>query len=140
MKIQQLDINASFEVNGVRFHGLKDLLARVEATYNVGSKQMTKRSGLHFAVWPFWKSGNKIHIGLIEERYPCFDSEDFLNETRYYRNFIFRNHKLTENDFTETLSLCPMQTNCCLVTKQLPENLTPMLYYEGEGELMYIAL
>lgn len=139
MKIRQLNINATISVDGVTFNGLNDLLANVEATYNVSSEQMTTQHVRNYAMRYLRHVGTNIHVGLIEERYPCFDSEDSLNETRYYKNFIFRNHKITENDFTETLSLCPMGMNCCLVTKRMPESMAPLLYYEGEGKLMLFA-
>ncbi|MBR3871740.1 MAG: hypothetical protein IKJ22_03260 [Paludibacteraceae bacterium] len=79
-----------------------------------------------------------IHIGQLWERYPCFDSYDYATEKRTYQNYIFKKTPITKEDIVELHKL-PRETNCCIVTDKIPEELLPVLYYVGAGDTMLLA-
>lgn len=79
-----------------------------------------------------------IHIGQLWKRYPCFDSYDYANEKRTYQNYIFKKSPITKEDIVSLHNL-PSETNFCKVTDKIPEDLLPILYYEGEGDTMLLA-
>lgn len=40
-----------------------------------------------------WKPKGKVYAGEDLQRHPCFDSEDYMYENRYYHNFVFTKSK-----------------------------------------------
>ena len=96
------------------------------------------RSGDIYPLQPHTLSPASVHVGEASIAYPCFDSSDFMYEDRSYQNYILRNHPITRTDMRE-LAESIVSQRTCMVSEDTPENLLPMVYYRGEGELMLVA-
>jgi hypothetical protein len=79
-----------------------------------------------------------MEILEIYEKYPCFDIYDSINENRFYQNFFFSKKAFTAETVLK-ISKLPTYSNCCLCTEHIPEELLPMIYYCGEGEVLIMA-
>ena len=71
--------------------------------------------------------------------YPCFDWEDSLNENRTYQNYILRNRPITQEDM-QRLSELKSHANEQRLWNDVPEDMLPMIYYEGDGKEMIVAV
>ena len=110
MKIKKIRNNQTVIVYGVEFHG---------------SEELKKRA---FSNDP--KEG--IYVGCDCERYPCFDSEDYATENRFYWNFVFARDKLELDQKIKLLETCRCGCNYCKLTEATPEELYPMIYFQGD--------
>lgn len=132
-KIYEMNIHIPFIVNGVIIWGLKDLKRRVEIRGSKFGRELRTQ-----AKEDVRNSNARLHIGVLYEDYPCFDSEDSLNEDREYQNYILRGNPITEKDMENVLENCKPEMDFCYVNANTPENLAPMIYYKGEGTKMYL--
>lgn len=135
--IKILSTREPVTILGHRFRSLYDIQTHCELEdndYNFGdgSGCYVPKSFRETSPYP------DIHIGQLWERYPCFDSYDYATEKRTYQNYIFKKTPITKEDIVELQKL-PRETNCCIVTDKIPEELLPVLYYVGEGETMLLA-
>lgn len=78
------------------------------------------------------------HVGEISQPYPCFDSEDWANEDRYYQNFIIRQKPITEEEMKSFYELA-MRGNYSRLHENTPEDMLPILYYKGDGDFMLVG-
>lgn len=70
------------------------------------------------------------------KRFPCFDSWDYANESRYYRNYWFCKEDSPKWEVIKTL---PVGCNECYLSEQLPEEALPMVYYIDDERTMLFA-
>ena len=114
------------------FHGLEDIQNHVEMSLYKGW-----RHGKASERQP--KVSCEIHVGEMWMPYPCFDWEDSLNENRTYQNYILRNRPITQEDM-QRLSELKSHANEQRLWNDVPEDMLPMLYYEGDGKEMIVAV
>ena len=103
----------SFYVLGVNFENIQEAIF-----YAI--KEMTK---------------NGIYVGKDAKRYPCFDSEDYVSEDRFFWNIVFaRSKEEFDRKLVELKSVSP-QTNY----NKFSEALAPMIYWGGDNVYDVIA-
>ena len=73
------------------------------------------------------------------QRFPCFDSEDYANEYRFYRNFLICHDKQEADDKLKRMKQLPHSFNFCLVSDELPDDMRPMVYYADESMTLMLA-
>jgi hypothetical protein len=113
------------------FHGLKDIKKHVEMSlYRDYSRGEARPKEPELSC--------SVHVGEQWTPYPCFDFEDFVNENRTYQNYIFRLRPITQEDMKK-LSDLPGRSNVCKVTEDVPTDMLPMVYYDGDGGSMLVA-
>lgn len=119
------------EILGHVFHGLQDIMEHVEISMAEGSC-----IGAHECKPA--KRG-EVHVGELWQRYPCFDSSDYLYEERSYRNYIFRRKSIEESDLKK-LERLPWKGNNKRISPSVPKEMLPIVYYVGEGNTMIVEL
>lgn len=133
IRFKEIWIDKPFEVMGHVFKNLDDVRDNVDICYN------TRR----WVDYPHRIELNNplkdIHILELYEMYPCFDSYDYANEDRFYRNFFFSREPFTDED-VEELSRISQKPGVCLVSEETPQWALPALYYKGEGSRMLLAV
>ena len=70
-----------------------------------------------------------VYVGVISERYPCFDSHDYAYDHRRYWNIIFAKSKKELNSKLEKLENEDHMINFC----KLSDTLAPMAYWGGDS-------
>ncbi|MDE5886236.1 MAG: hypothetical protein K2H46_01480 [Muribaculaceae bacterium] len=127
--IQEISIISKVEILGHQFNGLLDIKKAVEKYCRI------KRDS--WDVEP--KSPVEgIHVICVYEPYPCFDSYDYANEDRDYRNYFFSTEPFTKQQI-DYLSKLPTSSNAQILNVLMPEWTLPAIYYPGEGEMMRVA-
>lgn len=130
--IYECSIHDDVEILGHVFHGLNDIKQYVEISL--------RREYSHDGVMRMEAAKRcEVHVGELYDYYPCFDSSDYGSENRCYSNFIFRNHPILLNDMRRLAEL-PGRINNCRVTEDVSQDMRPMAYYNGEGDVMLVAL
>lgn len=79
-----------------------------------------------------------LYIAEIYERYPCFDSDDYANENRYFQNFFISRTPFSDDRIMEYMKN-KATTNVCMVRDDLSLQSLPAVYYVGEGNYMLAA-
>lgn len=133
IRFKEIWIDKPFEVMGHWFKNLDDVKDNVDICYN------TRRWVDYPHRIELTNPLKDIHILELYEMYPCFDSYDYANETRFYRNFFFSREPFTDEDVDE-LSKISQKPGVCLVSEETPKWALPALYYKGEGSRMLLAI
>ena len=71
---------------------------------------------------------NGVFVGHDAELYPCFDSEDYASEDRFFWNIVFAKSKEELNRKLIELKSVSPQTNY----NKFSEALAPMIYWGGD--------
>lgn len=131
IEIINICIHDTFQYGGKIFHGLEDLRKSAFEDYNKNDKMK-----------------DPPYVIIIEHLYPCFDSEDYANENRFYQNYYLTTERVkaericeeTETGFTFTdkPQLYPI-LEPAFSMGQIEEHHLPYIYYHGEGETMQIV-
>jgi len=125
-----INVNTTFCYAGKVFHGLKEL---EKASFSYYSEER-KKQGAPYVI-------------EISKLYPCFDSEDYMSENRFYQNFYLTcDPQKAENICKETQAgysfnhevLFPIMEPRFSMSK-IKEYHLPYIYYHGEGSLMQIV-
>lgn len=87
----------------------------------------------------FKQLGDGVHVAEVYERYPCFDSEDYACENRYFENY-FTSKEPVSDEAMKLLQNLKNGGNARLLTESTPARFLPAVYYKGEGELMIVGL
>lgn len=134
--IQCYELTDSFMVFGKKIKGLDSLRKIVNTSRMNGDDE--NFSNNKKSIWPFFdKRRNKfssLYAAEIWERYPCFDSWDYLNENRRFQCYYIRDHKLCDDFFNDN-SQVDIQ---CVVSEDLNNSDLPIVYYDGESNVMYV--
>ena len=78
---------------------------------------------------------NGVYVGKDAKLYPCFDSEDYASEDRFFWNIVFaRSKEELDRKLVELKSISP-QTNY----NKFSETLDPMIYWGGDSIYDVIA-
>lgn len=125
----------TFQYAGKVFNGLEDL--KYAAFHHYSDVSRKKESP---------------YVVIVDKRYPCFDSEDYANENRYYQNYYLttdrakaeRICKETEMEYKYECRergeepqypvLEPMFS-----MSKIEEHHLPYIYYHGEGDFMEVV-
>jgi len=131
LEIDQLWIHDTFRYAGREFHGLKELQEVAIEKYNKEERM-----------------GDSPYVVIREQRYPCFDSEDYANEDRYYQSYYFttdreKAERICEETevgyrFSGKEELYPiLEPMLCM--DEIEERHLPYIYYHGEGDTMQVV-
>ena len=99
--------NETIVVLGASFNGVKEIIEHAR-------KRMPK---------------DGVYVGEDSKVYPCFDSEDYMSENRYFTNLVFA-HSLEEIDMK--LSILKQMERHGNYNKLTCE-LHPMAYWQGDS-------
>lgn len=117
MKVLTLSKNCTLTVGGMVFEGVDEIQNYVYTQTESSQPYIIERS----------------------QRFPCFDYEDFANENRYFRNFLFCCSKEEAKEKTMKMKLLNEGNNFNLVNNDLPADMRPMLYYQDNSTSMILA-
>ena len=106
MTMKKYKNNETIEVLGASFNGVKDMIEHAR-------KRIPK---------------DCVYVGEDSQLYPCFDSEDYMSENRYFTNLVFAN-SLEEID--KKLSILKQVEQNGNYNK-LTVDLHPMAYWQGD--------
>ena len=106
MTMKKYKNNETIEVLGTSFNGVKDMIEHAR-------KRIPK---------------DCVYVGEDSQLYPCFDSEDYMSENRYFNNLVFAN-SLEEID--KKLSILKQVEQNGNYNK-LTVELHPMAYWQGD--------
>jgi len=113
MKILSIPNNKAVTIYGVTFSNVNDII--------------------HYAIKRIPKSG--VYVGSDCRHYPCFDASDYAYETRYYWNFVFAQSEAElERKMQQLVHNEKSHFNYCKLTEETPEELLPLIYYEGDRD------
>lgn len=129
--IQCHHINDTFTVLEHTFKGLKEVCTHCEIE---GRKSYF---GFECFTPKDFEACEDIHVGLIYDNYPVFDSFDEC-DNRTYQNYIFRKEPITKTDLEETFKI-PHYDNFRMVHEEIPDEQLPILYYPGDRDHMLLA-
>ena len=105
--MKRLKNNETIEVLGASFNGVKDMIEH--------ARMRMPKDG--------------VYVGEVSKLYPCFDSEDYMSENRYFTNLVFA-HSLEEIDMKlSILKQMERHGNC----NKLNSELHPMAYWQGDS-------
>ena len=131
--IQCMPKNHRFHVLDCWFDGLGDVDSRVEIS---GNPRHT------FLKWHSREAHKQnltgLHIGNIWEGYPVFDSSDG-GDDRSYNNYVFSRTPLTEDLMEQYCKRINSNFNACMVHEDIPVELLPILYYNGDSDWVILA-
>lgn len=106
--MKTFEFNEKITVLGVTFDGVEDII--------------------HHAIKGTDKDG--VYVGEDSERYPCFDSDDYATEDRFYWNFVFSTSK---EEMLEKLSALKKMSQLQIDYNKLTSQFHPMAYWGGEA-------
>ena len=115
------------EILGHVFNGLSEIRKAVDASASLSylTEMRITREKPSVAI-------EGLHVVEFYKLYPCFDSYDYANEDRFYRNFFFSDKPFSDEEILRLGALeCPY--NYCMLNKDIPEWAVPAIYYCGEG-------
>ncbi len=78
-----------------------------------------------------------LHVGELWESYPTFDSYD-ASDDRSYDNIIIRKRPISARDL-KLLSEVKREMNACRVHENIPEELLPIIYHDGDNGYILVA-
>ena len=125
IEITEIFINDMFSYAGRVFYGLKNLQAASFRKYNMQEHM-----------------GRIPYVVLVDKLFPCFDSEDYANEDRFYQNYYlttdWEKAKQICEDEADQDKLFPILEPKFSMSK-IEERHLPYIYYHGDGDTMEIV-
>lgn len=101
--------------------------------YVLGVKFENVPEAILYAIKGLAKNG--VYVGKDVEIYPCFDSEDYASEDRFFWNIVFaRSKEELDRKLVELKSVSPQTTY-----NKFSETLAPMIYWGGDSIYEVIA-
>lgn len=128
--IEKIPIDADIKIGRHVIHGLDGLKALVEKS---ALKSYLTPTGINKRE----HAKSPLHVGEVWRPYPRFDSEDEA-DNRSYQNYIIRTAPISDEEMLRLVNL-NSRINDCRVHEQTPEDMLPMVYYEGDGKTMLLA-
>ena len=99
--------NEPIEVLGVSFNGVKDMIEHAR-------KRIPK---------------DGVYVSEDSELYPCFDSEDYMYENRYFTNLVFAK---SPDELDRKMRILTQMSQLSSNYNKLTAELHPMAYWEGD--------
>ena len=94
-------------------------IKNTDSFYVLGVKFENIQEAIFYAVKEMTKDG--IYVGKDAERYPCFDSEDYASEDRFFWNMVFaRSKEDLDRKLVELKSVSPQTTTTSFRRHWLP--------------------
>ncbi|MBR4564123.1 MAG: hypothetical protein IKO26_06710 [Paludibacteraceae bacterium] len=124
IEITDIDIRDSFRYAGRVFHGLEDLKRTAFDRYS--KERRMKESP---------------YVVIVDKHYPCFDSEDYANESRYYQNYYLTTSRAKAEQICEDYDKAeeyPVMEPMFSMSR-IEEKHLPYIYYHGEGDTLQIV-
>ena len=94
------------------------------------------------AIKDYWRNqtdSSQPYIIERSHRFPCFDASDYAYENRFFWNFLICHSKQEADKKVKSVEQLEESSNFCLVNKNLPADMRPMVYYEDESTSMLLA-
>lgn len=131
--IQCLPKDSRMRIDRCWYNGLEDIEAQVEMSGNPKHSFFRWNRREEYKPDPL-----RLHVGNIWESYPMFDSSD-ASDGRSYNNYVFAKTPLV--DKMMELYCCRIDThfNFCMVHEDIPVDLLPILYYDGDSDCVLLA-
>ena len=104
--MKRLKNNETIEVLGASFNGVKDMIEHAR-------KRIPK---------------DGVFVGEDSQHYPCFDSEDYMYENRYFTNLVFGS---SQEEIDKKLNILN-QVKRYVNYNKLTVELHPMAYWQGD--------
>ena len=104
--MKRLNNNETIVVLGASFNGVKEMIEHAR-------KRIPKDGG---------------YVGEYSQRYPCFDSEDYMYENRYFTNLVFGSSQEEIDKKLNILNQVERYGNYNKLTVELH----PMAYWQGD--------
>ena len=117
MKLIRLPMECTISIGGVAFDGIDSIRAYMRNQTDSSQPYIVDKCKL----------------------FPCFDSEDYANENRFYRNYFFFRSKQEADEKAPKIANLQSSGNCCLANDSLPADMRPMVYYMDESTTMLLA-
>ena len=133
--IQCYELTDTFTVFGKKIRGLDSLRKIVNTSRMNGDENFSEN--MRSTRLSSDRRNNKfssLFAAEIWERYPCFDSWDYLNENRRFQCYYIRNHKICD-DFFKDNSNVNLQN---VVSEDIKLSDLPLVYYDGDSNVMYV--
>lgn len=105
--MKTVNYDEKIEVLGVVFNGVRDIISHA-------------LDG---------KPKDGVYVGEDSERYPCFDSDDYASENRYYWNFVFAG---SAAELEAKLKRLKAMSQLKYDYNKLSKDLHPMAYWGGD--------
>ena len=105
--MKRLKNNETIEVLGASFNGVKDMIEH--------ARMRMPKDG--------------VYVGEDSQLYPCFDSEDYMCENRYFTNLVFAK---SIEEIDEKLRILKQVERYGNYNK-LNSELHPMAYWQGDS-------
>lgn len=131
--IQCLPKDSLILIGGYLFNGLNEIDAHSEMSGNPThqfSKWYSREGYIH--------NPTGLHVGNIWKSYPMFDPSD-ASDDRSYNNYVFLKEPLTEEKMEEYCNRISASWNACMVHEYIPEELLPILYWDGNSDYVLLA-
>ena len=112
---------------------MKKTIKNKNSFFVLGVKFENIEEAILYAIKGWIKNG--VYVGKDAKLYPCFDSEDYASEDRFFWNIVFaRSKEELDRKLVELKSVSP-QTNY----NKFSETLAPMIYWGGDSFYDVIA-
>lgn len=140
--IQCYELTDSFSLLGEEFNGLDSVRSIVNASKDNEDNSSQDEKWEKYSTmsekerYPDNRGNKKspLYAAELWERYPCFDSSDYLYENRRFRCFYVRNYRINE-EFFRNFGVVHF-SNMVREDISLPE--LPFVYYDGDSNVMYV--
>ena len=131
--IQCLPKDRLILINDYLFNGLDEIDAHSEMSGNP-----THRFCKWYSREGYIHNPAGLHVGNIWESYPKFDSFDDCDNRRF-NNYVISKDPLTEEKMDEYCNRIGTSGNACMVHEHIPEELLPVLYWDGDSDNVLLA-
>lgn len=134
-KLTIIPVDRPFEVCGHIFSGLMELTETVDTLARIEAPLFWPRQVSH--VEPKRRVPG-IHVALLYEPYPCFDSSDYATEDREYANYFISDKEFSDETIAKIAAL-PHKVNYRIVGEHTPAEYLPAVYHDGDDRHMTLA-
>jgi hypothetical protein len=131
--IQCLPKDSLILIDDYLFNGLDEIDAHSEMSGNP-----THRYSKWYSREGYMHNPAGLHVGNIWVSYPKFDSFDDC-DNRSYNNYFISKEPLTEEKMDEYCNRIDTLGNACMVHEFIPEELLPVLYWDGDSDNVLLA-
>ena len=131
--IQCLPKDSLILIDDYLFNGLDEIDAHSEMSGNP-----THRYSKWYSREGYMHNPAGLHVGNIWVSYPKFDSFDDC-DNRSYNNYFISKEPLTEEKMDEYCNRIDTLGNACMVHEYIPEELLPVLYWDGDSDNVLLA-
>ena len=132
--IQCLPKDGAILIEGYSFNGLDEICNQVELV-GFPSHDYTDKWSSRENLIP---NPAGLHIGRLLKGYPTFDSYD-ASDSRCYNNYVFSKQPLTGLKMDQYCEQVSANFNFCMVHEYIPEELLPVLYWDGDDDYVLLA-